>query len=185
MLKEKIMIIVAIISGSCLVGCSAVPKARITNVDSFTVAHTLYQNGGTRSFVRADSPWFGGPDKWKYDNRTVWPTAEEIHNNRKTMAKYSHSGLWSLQLFKDTVLIEVKQPNETILSVKCETKTESHGFPHVVALLLEPIDNILKPYKREHDREQMLMTTTIGQLKTNYQAQVEWLGKWRPDLENQ
>ena len=181
MLKQKLIVIVATIACCCLIGCSAVPKARITIVDSYTVAQMLYENGGTRSFVRADSPWFGGPDKWKYEDRTVWPTAEVIHNNRKMTIRYTKGGLWSLRRFKDTISINAKETNDTVLSVKCEIKDESHGAPHVVAIILEPIVNLLNPYKRDHERENMLMTSTAQQLKAEHQAHIEWLGKWRPD----
>ena len=82
--------------------------------------------------------------------------------------------MFNSTLCRDTIRLKVSQPGETTLSVKCEKKGTE-------------LFNILKwflPYKRDHERENMLMVNTTEQLKADRQAKVEWLGKWRPDTDS-
>ncbi len=191
MMKRQLNILTAIIVCLCLVGCSAVPNAKITNVDSFTVAQALYENGASRTETTVNDMLgaamskdlekkFPKLPKSGHSNfvthRSVFPAPEVIHNNKKTTAKYDLSRGFDTLQCKDTITLYVQQSNETILSVKCETKHIS--FP--VGILF----HWLTPYKRDYRREQTLMINTTEYLQADHQAQIEWLGKWRPDSDS-
>ena len=156
---------------------SPVPRVKITHIDRSTVAQTLCQ----KEIELANMTIVGGagqntPFKKAIDDALT-------HNNSNVVAEYVlELGFGAKRYCKDTVTIKDLAPDQTILSVKCQIRDDlsdwsSNGFTLLLSSLLSPLSG----YKRDYGREYVIMADTVQQLQSGHNAQVEWLGKWRPE----
>ena len=151
---------------------SPVPKARITRVDSSTVAQVLCQNE-----PEIDSPAeLGAPGPNSPFRKAVEQALAQ--NLQAVTAEYEiRLGFGAKAYCKDTIFLDTRQPDQIILSVKCERKDDTSDWSS--SLFEFVVRHLKSSYQRDHDRENLLMVNTTEELKADHQARIEWLGKWR------
>lgn len=200
MKNNKLLILIVVIP-YFYSGCASVPKAKISNVDGLTVAQILWQQGNPRSETTPNDLMAPAYDKIISDmtgintsspknpnthitHATVWPDPKTILKKGTITIKYDISAGFGFIYCKDKVSLKKQSQDKTILSVKCENKhveAENWGILGLLGFLMQNLNPV---YERDIEREHTLMVNTTKILSEQYQAQIEWLGKWRPDLKS-
>jgi len=174
--KQKWLVIIAILLTALSIylfsiDLTPIPKSRIGNIDSSTVAQIPCQKEvelNETTIVGGMGP--NSPFKKAVDRALV-------HNSPEVTAEYELELGFSAKAYcKDIIFMDTHQPGQTLLSVKCKRKDDTHAWNSSVSSLFG-----FSRYNRDYGREYVIMVETVKQLQAEHQAKVEWLGRWRPE----
>ncbi|MCD4824795.1 MAG: hypothetical protein K8S55_09310 [Phycisphaerae bacterium] len=125
-------------------------EVELVNVSPDIAAKALWEEGGQRK----DYSLFGSKVQ-------VWPSVEAV-NNPKTVITYEIAQIIGSMHGRDTIGITKKEPNATVISLKCE---EKQWFFH----------------KRNRDRERRVLQKTVWRLMRNAgNVSVRGVNGWQP-----
>jgi len=144
--------------GLVVSGCAGgYTKVRVTGVSRDSVAQALWEAGGKET--RTDE--FG-----RSHDEVFWPSVDSI-NKRKAVVKYEEfrfTQIFSYSVpLRDTIKIAEKEPNGTVVSLRCKERDFLEWGMH-----------------RNKRKERGILLKMTQKLQDKEGAIVEWIGDWKP-----